>query len=59
MDSGTRVGQTPPETRPPDATRWFATFTILDAGCAISESQFRRLLAFVTKLWRRTVGLPA
>lgn len=32
---------------------WFATFTFLDAGCAISASQFRRLVALVTKLWRR------
>ena len=34
----------------------FATFTFLDAGCAISSSQAEKLLASIAKLWRRTVG---
>ena len=35
---------------------WFATFSLLDAGCAISSSQLRRLVASITTLWRRTIG---
>jgi hypothetical protein len=35
---------------------WFATFTLLDAGCAINSSQLQHLVASITKLWRRTIG---
>jgi hypothetical protein len=35
---------------------WFATFTFLDAGCAINSSQAQRLVASIAKLWRRTIG---
>jgi hypothetical protein len=35
---------------------WFATFSLLDAGCAIHSSQMQRLVASITKLWRRTIG---
>ena len=35
---------------------WFATFTLLDAGCAINSSQVQRLVASIAKLWRRTIG---
>lgn len=35
---------------------WFATFTFLDAGCAIDSSQVQRLFASIAKLWRRTIG---
>lgn len=34
---------------------WFATFSLLDAGCAINSSQMQRL-ASITKLWRLTIG---
>jgi len=34
---------------------WFATFTFLDAGGAISSSQLRRLVAAFTTLWRRII----
>jgi hypothetical protein len=55
MNSGTRVGQAPNEKKS-DGGPWFATFTFLDAGCAISASQFQRLLALVTNLWRQAKG---
>jgi hypothetical protein len=32
---------------------WFATFTFLDAGGAISSSQLQYLVASFAKLWRR------
>ena len=32
---------------------WFATFSFLDVGSAISASQLRRLVATVSKLLRR------
>jgi hypothetical protein len=32
---------------------WCATFSFLDFSSTISSSQVRRLLAFVTRLWRR------
>jgi hypothetical protein len=35
---------------------WFATFSLLDAGGAISSSQMQRLVASITTLWRRTIG---
>jgi hypothetical protein len=35
---------------------WFATFSLLDAGGAISSSQMQRLVTPITKLWRRTIG---
>jgi len=35
---------------------WFATFSFLDVGSAISSSQLRRLVATVSKLWRLTLG---
>ena len=41
---------------PPPAA-WFATFTLLDAGGAISSSQLQRLLAPLKKLWRRAKEL--
>jgi hypothetical protein len=37
--------------------RWFATFTFLDAGCAIDSAQLQRLVASIAKLWRRTIGM--
>jgi len=33
---------------------WFATFSLLDAGGAMSSSQLQRLVAPIAKLWRRT-----
>ena len=36
---------------------WFATFSLLDAGCAIDSSQMQRLVASIKKLWRRTSGI--
>ena len=35
---------------------WFATFTLLDAGCAINSSQVQRFVASIAELWRRTIG---
>ena len=35
---------------------WFATFTLLDAGCAISDAQFRYVTSLARRLWRRTLG---
>jgi hypothetical protein len=43
----------------PALAAWFATFTLLDVGGAISSSQLQRLLAPVKKLWRRAVGSAA
>ena len=50
-------------TRPQEAPRepaggesWFATFTFLDAGGAISASQLRGLRASMTRWWRWTLG---
>jgi hypothetical protein len=40
----------------PDGGPWFATFSLLDAGCAIDSSQMHHLVASVTKLWR-TIGI--
>ena len=40
----------------PPRAAWFATFTLLDVGGAISSSQLQRLLARVKKLWWRAVG---
>ena len=37
-------------------SNWFATFSFLDVGGAISASQMRRLVATVSKLWRLTLG---
>ena len=37
---------------------WFTTLSVLDVGGAISSSQFQRLVASFTKLWRRTIGRP-
>ena len=39
-----------------DGERWFATFTLLDAGGAISSWQYRRLLTVVVTVWRRIVA---
>jgi hypothetical protein len=44
--------------KPPRAA-WFATFTLLDVGGAISSSQLQRMLAPVKKLWRRAIGHAA
>lgn len=35
---------------------WFATFSLLDAGCAISSSQLQSLVALMRKFWRQTIG---
>ncbi len=35
---------------------WLATFSLLDAGCAISSAQLQHLVASITTLWRRTIG---
>jgi hypothetical protein len=40
----------------PGSAPWFATFSLLDAGGALSSSQMQRLVAPITKLWRRTIG---
>ena len=40
----------------PDGGPWFATFSLLDAGCAIDSSQLQRLVGSITKLWR-TIGI--
>ena len=39
--------------------QWFATFTLLDAGCAISASQMQRFVASIAKLWRWAIGRAA
>jgi len=36
---------------------WFATFSLLDVGSAISSSQLQRLVASIARLWRLTMGL--
>jgi hypothetical protein len=36
---------------------WFATFTFLDLGGAISSTHVQRLVAAIPGLWRRIAGL--
>lgn len=35
---------------------WVATFTVLDVSGVITASQWRRLVAPLKTLWRRTMG---
>lgn len=57
MEPEVRVGEGHvPATRSPDGGSWFATFSFLDAGGAISSSQLQRLVASLTNLWQRTIG---
>jgi hypothetical protein len=37
---------------------WFATFTFLDVGGAISSTQLQRFSGAMTALWRRILGRP-
>jgi hypothetical protein len=34
---------------------WYATFSFLDVGGAISASQLQRLVAAISRLWRITL----
>jgi hypothetical protein len=43
----------------PGRGSWFATFSLLDAGCAISSSQLQHLVASIRQLRRRTPFLGA
>jgi hypothetical protein len=57
MNPETRVDQGRADAKESrDRGSWFATFSFLDAGCAISSSQLQGLVASITKLWQRTIG---
>ncbi len=57
MDSGAPIRKTRDEEKYSlGSAPWFATFSLLDAGGAISSSQMQRLVASITTLWRRTIG---
>ena len=38
-----------------DTEPWFATFMFLDVSSVISSSEMCRLVAWMTRLWRRIV----
>jgi hypothetical protein len=42
--------------RPTRDESWYATFSFLDVGGAVSASQLRRLAAAVSRIWRLTIG---
>jgi hypothetical protein len=44
------------QNEPAGGSSWFATFTFLDAGGAISASQWRSARAFLVKWCRWTLG---
>ena len=52
MDPKCATGQTRVVDEQRRSDNWFATFSFLDVGSAISSSQLRRLVATVSKLWR-------
>jgi hypothetical protein len=52
MDPEYATGQTPVVAEQRRSDNWFATFSFLDAGSAISSSRLRRFVATVSKLWR-------
>jgi hypothetical protein len=37
---------------------WFATFSLLDVGGAMSPAQIQPFVALLAKLWRRTINKP-
>ena len=57
MNSEPPIGQARGDVKEPlGGEPWFATFSLLDAGCAISSSQMQHLVASIAKLWRWTIG---
>ena len=53
-----RLGEDAPRRRNDSSRRdgWYATFSMLDAGGAISASQLRAVTGTIGKLWRLTLG---
>lgn len=51
MSSATKVTSRPSGNKP-----WVATFTFLDAGCAMDSRQLEGILASLVRLWRCTFG---
>lgn len=51
MSSATKVTSRAGGNKP-----WFATFSFLDAGCAVDSRPLEGILASLVGLWRRTFG---